>query len=170
MVVPTPDSSSRGAIWAFGRKYGPLARICSGSLDRLVLGHLCTDRPQNTCKRVARARGCTIGQGDEEAAHAEGTWGTADKQQHVSHAHAGGALAARKAQHHATGKAGWRPPVIRDRSAVQLASCRLNSCCDVRIGSARPFTIWNCLRPRRPHGVAPNQRMFGCFEYVLQHW
>ena len=139
--IPTPDSSSRGAICPFGRKYGPLARICSGSLDRLVLGHLCTDRPQNTCNRIARARGCTIGQGDEEAAHGEGTWGTPAKQQRVSHARTGRALAGRKEQHHTAGKAGWSASVVRERSAASLPSCTLNDCCDVRIGSALPFAI-----------------------------
>jgi len=86
--IPTPDSSSRWWIWAFGWKYGPLARICSGSLDRLVLGHLCTDRPENTCNRIARARGCTIGPRGGAAEHGVHTWGTADKQRQVSHTRA----------------------------------------------------------------------------------
>jgi len=83
--IPTPDSSSQRESTPCGWKCGQLVRICSGSLDRLVLGHLCTDRPQNTCIRIARARGRTIGHGRWAAEHGVHTWGTAAKQQHISH-------------------------------------------------------------------------------------
>jgi hypothetical protein len=136
--ILTPDSSSRGRIYAFGRKYGPLARICSGSLDRLVLGHLCTDGPQNTCNRLARAHGCSIGHGSWAAGHGEWVWGTAGKQQRVSHAHLGRAPASQKALLHAADKAAWRPLTASIAAAEKTASRALDMCCAVRIWAALP--------------------------------
>jgi len=138
--IPSPDSSSRWSIWAFGRIYGPLARICSGSLDRLVLGHLCTDRPENTRNRVARARGCMIGHGGGAAGHGVHTWGTAGKQQHVSHAHVGRAPASQKALHHAAGKAAWRPLDASTTAVMMTVPRALDMCCAVRIWAALPCT------------------------------
>jgi hypothetical protein len=69
MHILTPDSSSRDETTPYGWKYSRLGRCCSGSLDRLVLGHLCTDRPQNTCIRIARVRRRTFEQGDWAAGH-----------------------------------------------------------------------------------------------------
>jgi hypothetical protein len=124
MCVATPDLSSRWSIWSFGRKYGPLARICSGSLDRLVLGHLCTDRPENTCNRIARVRGRTIGHGSWAAGHGVRTWGTASKQWQVSNAHLGRAPATRKAQHRGAMEAHWRPLAVGTLEATSSAYSR----------------------------------------------
>jgi hypothetical protein len=116
--ILTPDSSSRGSIWPFGRKCSRLGRICSGSRDRPVLGHLCTNRPQNACSGTARVRERAYAHGRWAAGPAHWVWGTAGKQQHVSHAHLGRAAASQKALLRAADKAQRRP--LDD-------SC--NSCC-----------------------------------------
>ncbi len=82
-----------------------MARICSGSLDRLVLGHLCTDRPQNTCIRLARARGRTIGQGSWAAERGVHIWGTAAKQQRISHSPPARAPSPREVHHRGAAEA-----------------------------------------------------------------
>jgi hypothetical protein len=166
--IPTPDSSSQGSIWAFGRKCGPLTRICSGSQDRLVLGHLCTDRPENTCNRVARAHGRSIGHGGWAAGHAEWTWGTAAKQQHVSHAHLGRAAASQKALLHAVDKAAWRSLNASTAAAEETASAALDMCCAVRIWAALPCTRWLWSEiPCRRRGQ-PNQHIFSKRWHTLQ--
>jgi hypothetical protein len=118
-----PDSSSRGSIWAFGQKHSRLARICSGSRDRPVLGHLCTDRPENACIGIARARERAYALGGWAAGPAHHIWGTAAKQWQVSHAHHGRAAADRKMHLHAAVKAQWRLSVLScssDRAASAL--------------------------------------------------
>ena len=112
MRILTPDSNSRCKTTPYGWKYSRLGRSCSGSLDRLVLGHLCTDRPQNTRIRIARARGRTFGSGDWAAKHGVHTWGTADKQWQVSHTRAARAPATQKEQHRSAAEAHWRPSVV----------------------------------------------------------
>ena len=107
--IPTPDSRSPVETTSYGWKYGRLGRSCSGSLDRLVLGHLCTDEPLDACKSIARVRGRTIGPGSWAAGHAVHTWGTAGKQRQVSHARAARAPATRKAHHHGAVEVQWRP-------------------------------------------------------------
>ena len=58
--VLTPDSSSPGSYYPL-RAEDPTRRPpkCSGSLDRSVLGHLCTIRPGNSGNSVASLPVCT---------------------------------------------------------------------------------------------------------------
>lgn len=123
--ILTPDSSSPCESTPCGWKYSRLGRCCSGSLDRLVLGHLCTDRPGNTRNGIARARGRMIGHGSWAAGHGQWTWGTAAKQQHVSHAHLGRAPAGQKTRHRTADKAQWRP-----------LDARCSSCCAASVPCA----------------------------------
>lgn len=51
----TSDSNSPHESRASGAKCGQRARSASGSLDRLYLGHFCTDGPENASRRTARA-------------------------------------------------------------------------------------------------------------------
>jgi len=83
--ILTPDSKSPRESTTYGWKYSRLGRYCNGSLDRLVLGHLCTDRPQNAGIRIARTPRRTIGRGHWAAEHGVHTWGTSAKQRQVSH-------------------------------------------------------------------------------------
>ena len=115
MRILTPDSNSRCKTTSYGWKYSRLGRSCSGSLDRLVLGHLCTDRPQTARIRIARTRESTFGPGSWEADRGEHVWGTAAKQQQVSHARATRAPATRRTQHRGAAEAAW--------AALELSAC-----------------------------------------------
>lgn len=126
MRILTPDSSSRGSIWPFGRKCSRLGRICSGSRDRPVLGHLCTNRPGNACIGTARARERACTHGGRAAGPAHWVWGTAAKQRQVSHAHHGQAAAGQRMHLHAAVKAQLRLSVLScssDHAAQQRSRC-----------------------------------------------
>ena len=139
--ILTPDSSSQLKSTPYDWKHSRLGRCCSGSLDRLVLGHLCTDRPENTCKRTARTRERTIGQGDWAAGHEVHTWGTADTPWQVSHSRAARAPAPRKVQHRSGTQARWRPRVATTVGGAVLLGVHLAVHSGVR-SSAR---IWQTV-------------------------
>lgn len=109
MHVLTPDSSSWRGITPFGGRRAQLARMCSGSLDRLVLGHLCTDRPLLAPMRIARARQRSCGRANGAAEYHDHLWGTADTQEHISHTSAARAPATRKQHFLRATEVLWRP-------------------------------------------------------------
>ncbi len=123
---PTSDSDSPCVICPFGGKYAPLAPHCSGSLDRPVLGHLCTEWPQNASIRTARARARSRRHGRWAAEHGGYIWGTAATQHHASSHAAARAPARRKWHHHVVRRAGvvrWTGRTGRSCRCVQHGHC-----------------------------------------------
>jgi hypothetical protein len=120
MRILTLNSRSWRGNTPYGARCAHRARICSGSLDRPVLGHLCTEWPLAASVSIARARKRSCGCAHRAAGHHDQLWGAAGKQRQISSTSAPRAPASRK-QHFLRATEALCMPLVSSVDAAALA-------------------------------------------------
>lgn len=129
MLILTPDSSFWGPICPFGANGAHRRRCCSGSLDRLFLGHLCTNRAENGLNREERVQGSYIEHGKWMGRCRQLVWGTAGKQWHGGQIRVGRAGVTQTRQQCNAGRALGVQQTASDAPVSLPLRCALDSHC-----------------------------------------